>query len=116
MLYYIILYYIILNYNGMYNFTYFKLYICVKVYEVLKVCQTENMKYPYIYISVYLHIDNLHTYMYTYIYIYTGYYNEFSAHAAPATRIRITFDDYFLFSTAEDTIAVLPIRPRGPYG
>ena len=31
-----------------------------------------------------------------------GYYSEFSAHAAPATRIRITFDDYYLFSTAED--------------
>jgi len=31
-----------------------------------------------------------------------GYYNEFSCHSAPATRIRITFDDYFLFSCSED--------------
>jgi len=31
-----------------------------------------------------------------------GYYNEFSCHSAPATRIRITFDDYFLFTCAED--------------
>jgi len=31
-----------------------------------------------------------------------GYYNEFTAHAAPCTRIRITFDDYYLFSTSED--------------
>eukprot|EP00931_Biecheleriopsis_adriatica_P073734 TRINITY_DN47969_c0_g1_i1.p1 TRINITY_DN47969_c0_g1~~TRINITY_DN47969_c0_g1_i1.p1 ORF type:complete len:1245 (+),score=388.72 TRINITY_DN47969_c0_g1_i1:82-3735(+) len=31
-----------------------------------------------------------------------GDYNEFSCHSAPATRIRITFDDFFLFSCAED--------------
>mmetsp|Transcript_2588 Transcript_2588/g.4777 ORF Transcript_2588/g.4777 Transcript_2588/m.4777 type:complete len:1201 (+) Transcript_2588:52-3654(+) len=31
-----------------------------------------------------------------------GYYNEFSCHSAPATRIRITFDDYYLFSCGED--------------
>merc|ERR1719473_2247038 len=31
-----------------------------------------------------------------------GYYNEFPCHSAPCTRIRITFDDYFLFSCSED--------------
>merc|ERR1719253_42515 len=31
-----------------------------------------------------------------------GYYNEFSCHSAPCTRIRITFDDYFLFTCSED--------------
>merc|ERR1740129_1555952 len=31
-----------------------------------------------------------------------GYYNEFQCHSAPATRIRITFDDYYLFSCSED--------------
>merc|ERR1719183_1866 len=31
-----------------------------------------------------------------------GFYNEFSCHSAPATRIRITFDDYFLFTCSED--------------
>mmetsp|Transcript_13687 Transcript_13687/g.36226 ORF Transcript_13687/g.36226 Transcript_13687/m.36226 type:complete len:1228 (-) Transcript_13687:39-3722(-) len=31
-----------------------------------------------------------------------GYYNEFTCHAAPCTRIRITFDDYYLFSCSED--------------
>lgn len=42
-----------------------------------------------------------------------GYYNEFSAHAAPATRIRITFDDYYLFSTAEDgTLFVFDVKRK----
>jgi len=31
-----------------------------------------------------------------------GFFNEFSCHSAPATRIRITFDDYFLFTCSED--------------
>eukprot|EP00930_Biecheleria_cincta_P056908 TRINITY_DN42926_c0_g1_i1.p1 TRINITY_DN42926_c0_g1~~TRINITY_DN42926_c0_g1_i1.p1 ORF type:complete len:1216 (-),score=324.29 TRINITY_DN42926_c0_g1_i1:285-3932(-) len=31
-----------------------------------------------------------------------GYFNEFSCHSAPATRLRVTYDDYFLFSCAED--------------
>eukprot|EP00933_Yihiella_yeosuensis_P068974 TRINITY_DN7503_c8_g1_i1.p1 TRINITY_DN7503_c8_g1~~TRINITY_DN7503_c8_g1_i1.p1 ORF type:complete len:1191 (-),score=308.81 TRINITY_DN7503_c8_g1_i1:162-3734(-) len=31
-----------------------------------------------------------------------GYYNEFACHSAPATRIRVTFDDYYLFTCAED--------------
>jgi len=31
-----------------------------------------------------------------------GYYNEFPCHALPITRIRITFDDYYLFTCSED--------------
>lgn len=31
-----------------------------------------------------------------------GYYNEFSCHSLPATRIRVTYDDYYLFSCGED--------------
>jgi len=42
-----------------------------------------------------------------------GYWTEYSAHAAPATRIRITFDDYFLFSTAEDgTLFVFDVKRK----
>jgi len=31
-----------------------------------------------------------------------GFYNEFPAHSAPCTRIRLTFDDNYLFSCSED--------------
>lgn len=31
-----------------------------------------------------------------------GYFNEFTCHSAPVTRIRLTFDDYFLFTCSED--------------
>eukprot|EP00929_Paragymnodinium_shiwhaense_P023266 TRINITY_DN1460_c0_g2_i1.p1 TRINITY_DN1460_c0_g2~~TRINITY_DN1460_c0_g2_i1.p1 ORF type:complete len:1226 (+),score=432.73 TRINITY_DN1460_c0_g2_i1:97-3774(+) len=31
-----------------------------------------------------------------------GYYNEFPCHSAPATRIRITYDDNYLFTCSED--------------
>lgn len=32
-------------------------------------------------------------------------WTDFSAHAAPATRLRISADDFYLFSAAEDTAA-----------
>merc|ERR1712232_91063 len=42
-----------------------------------------------------------------------GFFNEFPCHSAPATRIRITYDDYYLFTCSEDgCLYIFDIRKK----